>query len=177
MGRPERARPPGAVGTDLGSGSGQVGVVASESCGPDAQPACQLPSGSRYSPLRHHLLPARWRMMAEEEDFESRQFLLLDLICSRPRRLPLPPRAWPLGYGSAVPPRGTPRSATANYHSHDASLPESPACFLFALPFRLLALSPRDHRAAFSQEGQGDYSSLDALRPTVPALPERCTYT
>lgn len=147
MGRPERARSPGGAGTDLGSGSDQAGVT-SESSGPDAQlahpPAPQAALATRAR-LRYHLLPARGRMMAEEEDFESRQFLSFDLICSRPRPTSLPQRAWPIGHGSPVVLRArgvarqerAPRTTSPVMHRAQSAYARS----LFALPFRLLALS------------------------------------
>lgn len=111
--------------------------------------------------------------MAEEEDFESRQFLSLDLICSRPRRLPLPLRAWPLGYGSPVLPREARRSATANYDSRDTPRPER----LRGLPlFGFWLFLPETTGRRLAASAAGDYNSLNALRPSVPALPERCSF-
>lgn len=149
--------------TDLGCGSGRGRRLRVQQSRCPARLSVSSPGSSRHSRLGYHLLPTRPRMMAEEEDFESRQFLSLVLICSRPRRLPLPLRAWPLGYGSLVRPRKARRSATSNYNSHETPRPER---------FRELLLRPLfSPSGSFSARPQGGVQPRAPQRTTIPIMP------
>lgn len=92
--------------------------------------------------------------MAEEEDFESRQFLSFDLICSSPGRPPLPVRARPTGYGVRFPGEGAAGAAGARPGTTRPVLHR--ARRLRPLPSarssRLLALSRADRGAVLRRE-------------------------